>query len=159
MINIKQLHLVLILTLTLSACGFHLRGANEFHYKTAMISGNGQIIPALTKTLTKNGLSIVSNLNQAEIRVELLKEEYEKRILSLSGAGKVTEYELYYRVHYRTKTNGDALWSSPQTLEARRDFSYSDANLLAKQIEERQLNENMQKEVLNSLVRRLSALK
>jgi LPS-assembly lipoprotein len=46
-----------------------------------------------------------------------------------------------------------------QTVEARRDFSYSDANLLAKQGEEKRLNENMQQDVLSGLMRRLSALK
>ena len=91
--------------------------------------------------------------------LELVGEENEKRILSLSGSGKVNEFELYYRVHYRTRLAGDALWSQVQTVEARRDYSYSDTELLAKQGEEKRLNEDMQNSVLNNLIRRLSALK
>jgi len=86
-------------------------------------------------------------------------EENEKRILSLSGSGLVREFELFYRIHYRTRQADAALWSPVQTIEARRDFSYSDANILAKQAEERQLNENMQTDVLSNLMRRLSRLK
>ena len=94
-----------------------------------------------------------------DLMLELIGEENEKRILSLSGQGVVNEFELYYRVHYRTKVAGDTLWSPVQTIEARRDFSYSDANLLAKQGEEKRLNENMQADVLSNLMRRLSTLK
>jgi LPS-assembly lipoprotein len=62
-------------------------------------------------------------------------------------------------VLYRVKSSKETLWAQPQTMEARRDFSYSDANLLAKQNEEKQLNLNMQKDVLNGIIRRLSAIK
>ena len=79
--------------------------------------------------------------------------------MSLSGRGVVNELELYYRVHYRTKAVNAPLWSQVQTVEARRDYSYSDANLLAKQSEEKRLNENMQQDVISNLLRRLSALK
>jgi LPS-assembly lipoprotein len=77
----------------------------------------------------------------------------------LAGTGTVNEFELYYRIHYRTKLAGQETWSDVYTIESRRDFTYSDATLLAKQTEEQKLNENMQDDVLNNLMRRLSALK
>jgi LPS-assembly lipoprotein len=150
---------VFISSVCLIACGFHLRGANQFEYKSIFISGNTQINKPLIKALATNNIQVVSEPSQAELQLELLKEESEKRILSLSGDGVVREYELYYRVHYRTKPTSEPLWSQPQTMEARRDFSYSDANLLAKQGEEKRLNENMRSDVLNGLMRRLAALK
>ncbi len=144
---------------TLVACGFQLRGANEFTFKSIFVNGNTQITKALKKSLLANGVEVTSEPSTAEIEIDLMKEESEKRILSLSGDGVVNEFELYYRVIYRTKYAKDPLWSQPQTMEARRDFSYSDANLLAKQSEEKQLNLNMQKDVTNSILRRLSATK
>jgi LPS-assembly lipoprotein len=95
----------------------------------------------------------------AELLLEMLGEESEKRILSIGGAGTVNEFELYYRVHYRTKLAGNELWSNTQTVEARRDYTYSDANLLAKQGEEKRLYESMQQDVLSNLMRRLSSIK
>lgn len=144
---------------TLVACGFHLRGANEFAFKRIFVNGNTQITKALKKSLTANGVEVTSDASTAEIELDLMKEESEKRILSLSGGGVVNEYELYYRVFYRVKSAKESLWSQPQTMEARRDFSYSDANLLAKQNEEKQLNLNMQKDVTQAILRRLSAIK
>ncbi len=149
----------LILSISLAACGFHLRGASTFNFKTIFVSGQTQITQALKKALTNNGVEVLAAGAAAEVQVELLKEENEKRILSLSGEGLVNEYEVYYRVHFRTKFLDQPLWSAPQTMEARRDFSYSDANLLAKQNEERRLIAGMRQDVLNGILRRLSALK
>lgn len=156
---ILRIATIFILSLGLIACGFHLRGANQFEYKSIFIKGNTQINKPLVKALAANNIQVVAEQSQAELQLELIKEESEKRILSLSGDGVVREYELYYRIHYRTKPTTEALWSQPQTMEARRDFSYSDANLLAKQGEEKRLNENMRSDVLNGLMRRLAALK
>jgi LPS-assembly lipoprotein len=140
------------------ACGFQLRGANEFTFKSIYVNGSTQITKALNKALVANNVVVTTDPSAAEMQIDLMKEESEKRILSLSGGGVVNEFELYYRVIYRTKSAKDALWSQPQTMEARRDFSYSDANLLAKQSEEKQLNLNMQKDVTQSILRRLSAI-
>lgn len=150
---------VISLCCTLMACGFQLRGANEFSYKTLHISGQTQINKALKKSFATNGVEVVDSANEAEMQLELLKEEYEKRILSLSGDGLVREYELYYRVHYRTKPTQETLWSQPLTMEVRRDLSYSDKSLLGKEIEEKRLVEDMHNQVVRNLMRRLATLK
>jgi LPS-assembly lipoprotein len=145
---------------SLIGCGFHLRGAADVSFKTIHIQGNRLLISKnLSKSLSNSGVKVLPSTEGADLILETVKEESEKRILSLSGRGVVNEYELYYRVRYRTKMAGAELWSQVQTVEARRDFSYTDANLLAKQSEEARLNENMQADVVSSLLRRLSALK
>ena len=145
---------------SLLACGFHMRGAADVPFNSIYIQGSTVIISKnLKKNLTLNAVKVLSSADSAELLLEMVGEESEKRILSLAGTGKVNEFELYYRVHYRTKLAGDALWSQVQTVEARRDYSYDDTQLLAKQGEEKRLNEDMQSSVLNALVRRLSALK
>lgn len=113
----------------------------------------------LKRSLTTSDIEILQSPKGAELQLELVGEENEKRILSLASKGTVNEYELYYRVHYRTKLLGQATWSEVHTIESRRDYTYSDANLLAKQTEEKKLNENMQADVINGIMRRLSALK
>jgi LPS-assembly lipoprotein len=157
---VRRLWLVLLMSSSLIACGFHLRGAADVPFNSIFIQGNTIVISkALKKNLTLNNVQVLDSADTAELLLEIVGEESEKRILSLAGTGKVNEFELYYRIHYRTKLAGDALWSQVQTVEARRDYSYDDSQLLAKQGEEKRLNEDMQSTVLNSLVRRLSALK
>ncbi len=158
-LQLRTLFFVFLIS-SLASCGFHLRGAADVSFSSIFIQGNTLIISKnLNKSLITNGVKILPSAEGAELQLETLGEESEKRILSLAGAGTVNEFELYYRMHYRTKLAGSNLWSSPQTVEARRDFTYSDANLLAKQGEEKRLNENMQQDVLSNLMRRLSSLK
>jgi LPS-assembly lipoprotein len=162
-LNLRALFLTLLVTslvASLSACGFHLRGATDVSFSSIFIQGNPLTISKnLVKSLNNNGVKVLPSAEGAEMLLETLGEESEKRILSLAGTGTVNEFELFYRVHYRTKLAGAELWSAPQTVESRRDFTYSDANLLAKQGEEKRLNENMQQDVLSNLMRRLSSLK
>lgn len=145
---------------SLVACGFQLRGSASLAFSSIFIQGNTLTISKkLVKSLNTNDIKILNSAENADLLLELIGEESEKRILSLSGRGLVNEFELFYRIHYRTKLAGAELWNPVQTVEARRDFSYSDANLLAKQGEEKRLNENMQADVLSGLIRRLSAIK
>lgn len=157
--NTRQF-LIALLIVGLTACGFHLRGPSDIPFSSISIEGNTLVISKnLKKSLRTTDIVILPSPQDAELRLELVGEENEKRILSLAGTGTVNEYELYYRVHYRTKLADQATWSEVHTIESRRDFTYSDANLLAKQKEEKKLNENMQTDVINGMMRRLSSLK
>ena len=150
---------MLALSVMLTACGFHLRQPSPIAFKTIHIKGTTLINKALQTALTEQGVKVVADPQDAELQLELLKEENEQRILSLSGTGVVREYELYYRVQYRTKMTEEAVWTLPLIMEGRRDYTYNDANLLAKQAEQKLLTESMQTDVLNGILRRLSALK
>lgn len=155
-----RLYLALLLMTTLSACGLHLRGPSEIPFKTVFIEGNTLVISqSLQQSLTTSNIEIVDSPKKAELRLELVGEENEKRILSIGDQGTVNEYELYYRVHYRTKLTGQATWSQINTVESRLDYTYSDASLLAKQKEEKGLNKGMRQDVVNNMMRRLTALK
>lgn len=155
-----RLYFVSLLIAGLTACGLHLRGPSDIPFDSIFIEGSTLVISKdLKKSLKTSGIVILQSPKDAELRLELVGEESEKRILSLAGAGTVNEFELYYRVHYRTKLANQATWSEVHTIESRRDFTYSDANLLAKQTEEKKLNENMQKDTINGIMRRLSSLK
>lgn len=158
-VNLRAWFLLLLIS-SLISCGFHLRGAADVAFSSIFIQGNTLVISKkLVKSLNTNGVKVLPTAEGAELLLETVGEESEKRILSLAGTGKVNEFELYYRVHYRTKHTAEALWSSTQTVESRRDFTYSDANLLAKQGEEKRLFESMQDDVLSSIMRKLSSLK
>lgn len=158
-VNLRGWFLLLLIS-SLISCGFQLRGATDVSFSNIFIQGNTLVInKKLVKSLNTNGVKVLPTADGAELLLEMVGEESEKRILSLAGTGTVNEFELFYRVHYRTKRVDDALWSQTQTVESRRDFTYDDANLLAKQGEEKRLNENMQQDVLSNLMRRLSSLK
>ena len=151
--------ITLLTLLMITSCGFHLRGMTEISFKTVSIEGKElSFTKNLKKTLTNNKVAIVLPTENPELRVELFSEESEKRILSLSGQGLVREFEIFYRVRYRVKTVDSETWSQENILETRRDFTYSDSNLIGKEEEERQLNESMRNEAITNLFNQIQLI-
>lgn len=157
-IRFGNLMLVLAL-LGLSACGFHLRGQADLAFQNLYMQGatTSQVANELRRLLKVNGVKVVPSAEQSDFQLDLMGESLEKRILSLSGGGKVREFELLYRVNFRTKTTGSELWGPVQTVEGRRDYSYDDTQLLAKEGEEARLNNDMRSDAVREIMRRLSA--
>jgi len=150
--NTIQKFIALLILLMITSCGFHMRGMTEISFKTISLEGKElSFTKNLKKILNSNKVAIVLPSENPELRVELIGEESEKRILSLSGQGLVREYEIFYRVRYRVKTLDSDTWSQENILEIRRDFTYSDSNVIGKEEEERQLNESMRNEAITNL--------
>lgn len=148
--------LMLVLALALGACGFQMRGIENLKFHNLYIQGSKlSISKELRKSLAVNGVTVVSDTEKAELMLELMSESQEKRILSLSGQGLVREFDLYYRVNFRIKDPNDKVWSEMQTIEQRRDLTYDDNDLLAKQFEESRLYDDMRAEATKELLRRL----
>jgi len=152
--------IALLMLLIISSCGFHMRGMTEISFKTISLEGKElSFTKNHKKVLNSNKVAIVSSTENPELRVELLSEESEKRILSLSGQGLVREFEIFYRVRYRVKTIDSEIWSQEDIIETRKDFTYSDSNLIGKEEEERQLNEAMRNEAITNLFNQIQLIK
>jgi len=150
---------MLMLALVLGACGFHLRGVADLAFNKLYIKGSSSISKDLINSLKTNGVSIVKEPEEAEMMLDLMGDGQEKRILSLGGTGSVREFELFYRLKFRLRDASSELWGPEQLIEARRDFSYLDTELLAKSYEEAQLYEDMRRDASRELMRRLVAQK
>ena len=157
---IQKKLIALLMLLIISSCGFHMRGMTEISFKTISLEGKElSFTKNLKKVMNSNKVAIVSSTENPELRVELLSEESEKRILSLSGQGLVREFEIFYRVRYRVKTIDSEIWSQENIIETRKDFTYSDSNLIGKEEEERQLNEAMRNEAITNLFNQIQLIK
>lgn len=152
--------LALMLSLLVAACGFHLRSFGNMPFETLYVQDAGApgIARDLRRAFVSGGVKIVPSPEDAQMSLELMGENIEKRILSLSGKGKVREYEILYHVNFRTREAGSELWGAPQQVELRRDFSYSDSALLAKDAEEARLVADMRSEAVREVLRRTSSL-
>jgi len=158
--NIARRMFVLTMTITLMACGFHLRGLADLSFNKIYIKNQSMSISKdLNVALKSNGVTIVKEPEDAQIQVDMMNEGTEKRILSLGGTGTVREFELFYRVNFRIKSSTEELWGPVQMVEGRRDFSYLDTELLAKSYEETQLYEDMRRDAVREILRRLVAQK
>ena len=158
--GLKILGVLLVGSLLLSACGFQLRGLAQLSFHNIYIQGSTlSMSKELKKSLETNGVKVVTDSEDAELMLELLSEETDKRILSIGGDGKVSEYALSYQVSFRTRAATNPLWGEVQTVQTSRNFSYNDANLLGKADEEVMLISDMHKDAMRELLRRLTAIK
>jgi LPS-assembly lipoprotein len=155
----SRISIGLLFAFALSSCGFQLRGAADLSFKNLYIEGSSSISRELKQSLNTNGIHVVDTAEQADLLLELMNETNEKRILSLSGTGVVREYELNYRASFRTREPANPIWSAPQNVQEHRTFSYNDNALLGKAEEEAILNQDMHKDAVREILRRLQAIK
>ena len=147
--------LVLLATLLLIACGFQLRGLIEANFNSITISGgSNDFVKQLNKRFKQAGVKIVPT--GGEVKVEILKNELKKNILSLNSSGLVSEYELIYAVIYRVQSIKDEKWSEPITLDQTRQYTYDDENIVAKELEESRLVTGMKDELIRSMAAQIS---
>jgi LPS-assembly lipoprotein len=91
--------------------------------------------------------------------LQILNELQEKQILSLGGGGRVSEFQLRYRVSFRLTDGKNREHIPASEIVLRRDFSFTDAQALSKEAEEAVLLRDMRNDAVQQLVRRLQAAK
>jgi len=102
---------------------------------------------------------LVDKPADAQAVLQVFGASREKRILSLTGAGRVREYQLIYRISFQLIDKSGRDLIPVQSLELRRDMSYDDTQVLAKEQEEALLYHDMQNDATMQLMRRLAAVK
>ena len=153
-IFLKELS-ILGLILIISACGFQLRGDINTNFDSISISGGSS---SFNKTLQRKfrqaGITI-KNVSEAEKIVEIIKNDFTKTILTLTGTGAVSEYQLDYMVTYRFKSKGGQ-WNLPVTIQASRNYTYDDSDILAKDEEEKRLVSGMEDQLIKTMATQIS---
>ena len=86
------------------------------------------------------------------------QETRSKVILSLSGAGRVTEYRLGLQLTYSVSGGVGRLLADAETIELQRDMTYDDAQVLAKGAEEQLLYRDMEESAALRILRRLQRI-
>lgn len=148
-----------VLALAMVGCGFQLRGRADLPFETLYIDGaNPALVGDLQRAVTSGSRTrIVASPGEAEAVLQIGGEGREKRILSLSGAGRVREFLLVYHVAFRVIDREGRPMLAEQQIELRRDMTYDDALVLAKATEEEMLYRDMQVDVVFQIMRRLNA--
>ena len=153
---------LLLVAMTLSSCGFQLRGQAAIPYKTLYIEtvGYSQFASDLERAIRSGSQTrIVASRNEADAVLKILNEAQESRILSLSSGGKVREFELRYKVAYRLTDRAGIELAHPDTIDLHRDMTYDDTEVLAKESEQLLLYRDMKADAVQQMLRRLSVAK
>ena len=155
----KSIALTLLLAALLSSCGFQLRGTADLPFDTIYIPGaTGGIALDLKRNIqTGTRTKVVDEPKNAEAVLEFSEEAREKHILSLAATGRVSEYQLRYRVSFRVHDGKGGEFLSTNRVALKRDVSFNDSEVLAKEAEEALLYRDMQFDMVQQIMRRIAA--
>lgn len=147
------------LPLLLAGCGFRLRGTAELPFSSVYVPGAtaGIALDLARNIQAGTNAKVVSDAKEAEAVLQFTTETREKEILSLTGAGRVREFRLRYKVGFRVHDGKGNDYVPQNTLEITRDVSFNDAEVLAKEAEEQLLYRDMQGDMVQQIMRRLAA--
>ncbi len=153
--------MIAIFALLLSACGFQLRGSYSLPYESIYVgvSDVSVVGAGLKRQIRASGTRLADSAQDAQATFLQTGEAKEPIILSLSGSGRVREKRLRYRYGYRVVDDKGRDLIAPGVIELSRDISYADSDVLAKTQEEDLLWRDMENDLVQQLMRRLSMTK
>ncbi len=144
----------------LSGCGFHLRGPQALDFATVHINvpEQSEFGAQLRRLIATTGTTRVEeDAARAEARLQILANDRGREILSLTGAGKVREYQLVQALRFQLLDRAGKALIPPTSLSARREYPFDDSQVLGKEQEEALLYRDMQNDLVQQLMRRLGA--
>jgi LPS-assembly lipoprotein len=146
----------------LSGCGFKLRGSFNYAFKT-LFSGfvdNSTLGNEFKRVLAADGaVAVVKEADKAQVVLDVIGETREKVVVGVTGAGQVREFQLRIRLKFKLRTPAGKEIIPETELLVQRDVSFNESAVLAKEAEEGLLYRDMQTDMVQQLLRRLSAVK
>ena len=146
---------------TLSACGFQLRGQYTLPFSSVFISTPGGSVVALElrRELANIPTKLMPSAKDADAQLNIIEDRRDRQILSLSGAGRVREYDLRLRVVYQLVDTKGGVFIPTSEIQLSRILSYEDSRIIAKQQEEALLYQDMERDAVGQILRRMTAIK
>ena len=153
--------LALSAPLALAACGFKLRGAMDFSFKTIYIgtADNSTLGNELKRSIASGGGVAVVPLDRAQVVLDAINDQREKVVVGLNASGQVREFQLRIRFKFKLRTPAGKELIPETALLQQRDISFNETAVLSKEAEENLLYRDMQSDIVQQLMRRLAAIK
>ncbi|MDO7598028.1 MAG: LPS assembly lipoprotein LptE [Pseudomonadota bacterium] len=153
-----------LLLIAIAGCGFQLRGVVPLPDSMKLMYVQGINVQqdlglTLKRGLQQNGVQVVDNYEKDSAVLTVLENKFERRILSVGNNAKVSEYELYGVLKFKITDGQGKLLIEPQQLEAIRNYQFDQTQVLSSDGEEAILREQLNEQLVQSLLRRLSAVK
>lgn len=146
-----------LMSLTLSACGFKLRGLydvpevlRQVHLVTE--STPSQIEPELRSALEVNRISLTES---GRFQLEILSERHTRRIATLTGNADAAEYELRSEIRFRVldRQNDNAVVMPERRIMNERVYRNERDNITASGSQEILIRQQMLQDLAQQVVR------
>lgn len=148
---------LLLLSLVLSSCGFHLRGNLPLeHFSALYIDApkHSALAKRLALQLESNQVKLLQSAQSDAPQLRLEQDTLERRTLSLFPNGQVAEYELLYKVRYTLYLPGKE--EQEREFQLTRDYQDDPNRALAKAKELDLMLEELRSQAANRIIRQLN---
>ena len=152
------------MTLGVAGCGFALRGTPRFAFKSLFspFAESSLLGTELKRSLESGGnvrvISDVRQIDQADVILDVLQDQREKTVVAVNASGQVREFQLRIRFRFKLRSaKGKDLIPTTEILQ-KRDISFNESAVLAKETEEGLLYREMQSDIIQQIMRRLAAV-
>jgi LPS-assembly lipoprotein len=144
----------------LSACGFQLRGQQDYAFKRLYVAGT---TPAATARLTRivqggSDTVVVNSVANADAILQM-SQSRSTSTLTLNSLGVVAEYQLNLQMSYTLTGKDGTVLIAPSVIALNRAMTYSDQFTQAKAAESDILFADMENDAVDQLVRRLGVVR
>jgi len=144
------------MTILLASCGFQLRGDPAVGLKTLFVPGGG-VAQEIRRVLASGPTRVVNTPADAEAHLRIITETRDKTVHTITGTGRVYEFELRLAVRYDLLVPGREIpVIAPVETVSRRIITYSEAAPIAKEAEELLLFKDMQVEIADRILRQVA---
>jgi LPS-assembly lipoprotein len=105
---------LVLLTFTIAACGFHLRGAYNLpeHLSPVYLDKDSMsllLYKELRSTLRASGAELTEDETMAASVLEITQEQQTRDVISVDTLGRAREYRLLYRLTFTLQASGEAV--------------------------------------------------
>lgn len=144
----------------LTACGFQLRGAYSMPFERLYIAlpATNELHAQLKRSMaTGSNARVIDTPKDAQATLQIMSDANAKNILSLAATGQAREFQLVRTFVFRVTDGKGRDWLPQTRIEIHRDISFSDNLVLSKDLEEALLWRDIQTDLVQQIMRRLSA--
>jgi len=149
--------IVLMMALSLNACGYHLRGAFELPagLKNVFLEGgSAQLQEQFKRAMDLSSVPLASSAEAAGIIVKISNEDSQRRVLSLGSTGVANDFELGYRFDYEIVDAQNKVLMGLQPVEIKREYYNDQLAIIAKDNEEAVIRNEMYQQAVRTVVNR-----
>jgi LPS-assembly lipoprotein len=146
--------------LMLSACGFQLRGQQDYPFKRLFVSGGSPAAVARLTRMVQGGSDtvVVNSPANADALLQITQAR-SSSTLTLNTLGVVQEYQLNLTMTYTLTGKDGTVLIPPSAIALNRAMTYSDQFSQAKSAEADILFADMENDAVDQLIRRLAVVR
>lgn len=152
--------LAVLLTMSLGACGYQLRGQASLPAemtRTAISAPQprGDLVRQLTLVLSGNQVEVVTKADNPGAVLRISEDRFARTVQSIGATARVREFALHYSVRFKLETGAGEELLAEQHLELTEDYQFDQQQVLGTASEEELIRKDMVRSMSRQILRRL----